>query len=775
MLLGIAANLVFGHGAMNAPMPRSSRGVPASSPSEGPSCIGEACFWFSVGCFSGCERCRNEGQEMYMTPSQANCSAPLAPQLPDAFRTFGTPRSNWSDYFPWRSPGTAPVADACGAAGGFIPGAPGGRTPANPVPQGVPQFMPGSQLPPTVAPAQWVAGAAEEVSWALYVNHGGGYAYRLCPQSEALTEACFQLRPLAFVGDSTTVRYTDGRGELTIGADTVTAGTHPAGSSWRRNPIPACNCDMGQQCTWPPEAARGPAFAAYGNASAGRYPRCPTGLQFEPPPFPEAYGFGGRDDPIPNPGIFRWSLVDRVRVPADLAPGNYTLGFRWDCEQTAQVWSSCADITVVAAPAPTPTPAPAPAVAAAAAVAAPPLAVDAWPSGAAGALSLTFDDGFFSQLRYLAPLLQKHGGMNATFYAFAEAATQPTPAPPAQPTPAPAPAPAPPNGGRYMDWSELRQLAAMGHEIGSHTMDHADLPTIPLSGGGGDNATWELGRTLVEWPAHGLAKPVTLAYPDCDTNAAVSALARSLFTAARGCGEPTPNARTPPDMAALNSWFPQVDVADPAAGEKVMATAQQFLQAAAQSGGWSVLGSHEVVPQAQIRPGNPSAGGACVCADYKDDCGADASSGCYASWWPVPVEFWDFLLSKVADAVQQKQLWVAPLGTVAAYVALRDSVRVLPRSDERVTPKNATHAWTSLAVGSSGAHAAGQLPPVSVRLGVPCAPGTGAGVDIVRGNGERFTVRTERSADGSHPACFVTLHMSDGEGILRAAVPVAHP
>ena len=41
-------------------------------------------------------------------------------------------------------------------------------------------------------------------------------------------------------------------------------------------------------------------------------------------------------------------IVDGLMVPTDLVPGDYVLGFRWDCEQTSQVWSSCADITVIA-------------------------------------------------------------------------------------------------------------------------------------------------------------------------------------------------------------------------------------------------------------------------------------------------------------------------------------------------------------------------------------------------------------------------------------------
>ena len=49
-------------------------------------------------------------------------------------------------------------------------------------------------------------------------------------------------------------------------------------------------------------------------------------------------------------GRFPWdvSIVDWLLVPAHLEPGDYVLGFRWDCEATAQVWSSCADVTVAA-------------------------------------------------------------------------------------------------------------------------------------------------------------------------------------------------------------------------------------------------------------------------------------------------------------------------------------------------------------------------------------------------------------------------------------------
>ena len=41
-------------------------------------------------------------------------------------------------------------------------------------------------------------------------------------------------------------------------------------------------------------------------------------------------------------------IVDMVLIPADLPAGEFVLGWRWDCEQTPQVWSSCSDVTITA-------------------------------------------------------------------------------------------------------------------------------------------------------------------------------------------------------------------------------------------------------------------------------------------------------------------------------------------------------------------------------------------------------------------------------------------
>ena len=40
------------------------------------------------------------------------------------------------------------------------------------------------------------------------------------------------------------------------------------------------------------------------------------------------------------------AIRDVVKVPSTLKAGRYILGWRYDCEATAQVWSNCADITL---------------------------------------------------------------------------------------------------------------------------------------------------------------------------------------------------------------------------------------------------------------------------------------------------------------------------------------------------------------------------------------------------------------------------------------------
>ena len=73
------------------------------------------------------------------------------------------------------------------------------------------------------------------------------------------------------------------------------------------------------------------------------YSRCDNfwdGTPSFPPPCDDCKSRGGM-------GSSTVARRDMVKIPADLTAGKYVLGWRYDCEATAQVWSNCADITVV--------------------------------------------------------------------------------------------------------------------------------------------------------------------------------------------------------------------------------------------------------------------------------------------------------------------------------------------------------------------------------------------------------------------------------------------
>ena len=52
--------------------------------------------------------------------------------------------------------------------------------------------------------------------------------------------------------------------------------------------------------------------------------------------------YDGEDYPASGYG---WK--DLVQVPESLEPGDYILSFRWDCQQTAQIWQTCANVEIL--------------------------------------------------------------------------------------------------------------------------------------------------------------------------------------------------------------------------------------------------------------------------------------------------------------------------------------------------------------------------------------------------------------------------------------------
>merc|ERR1719330_294487 len=285
-------------------------------------CEGLSCLWFSQGCGIGCSKCTEDNTNFFTSP----CNGTKQPTIHDpklrTFNRYGKDlHGDWTASHPWRAPGSAPVLDPCGMAGGSTKNndAAGGLAPA----PGHKMGDKGSQLVPSEK-TQWTVGSTVEVEWGMWANHGGGYQYRLCPKSEPLTEECFQRMPLPFAGATQKLRLGDGR-ELEIAATRVSIGTLPEGSEWAMNPVPACS-------DWTGSA----------NCTAPQFPP-PKGCDEE-----TCWGYLGADGGAgAGPQHALPTIVDRVMLPGSLVPGDYVLGWRWDCEQTPQIWASCADVVVV--------------------------------------------------------------------------------------------------------------------------------------------------------------------------------------------------------------------------------------------------------------------------------------------------------------------------------------------------------------------------------------------------------------------------------------------
>ena len=196
-----------------------------------------------------------------------------------------------------------------------------------------------------------------------------------------------------------------------------------------------------------------------------------------------------------------------------------------------------------------------------------------WPEGCAGAVSLTFDDALSSQLEIAVPTLNEHG-LRGTFYL----------------------------NPRGDDWRERlapwREVAATGHEIGNHTVNHLCSHNFAWHGRRGleectlEDIDWEVAegkRRLQELIPE--QQEMSFCYP-CYQDFVGQGLTRQSYVpvvarhhlAARGRGEIANHPRGA-DLHYLWSW--------PVEG---MSGAQMvgLVEQAARDGRWAILTIHGV-------------------------------------------------------------------------------------------------------------------------------------------------------------------------------------
>jgi len=363
---------------------------------------GQPCLWWSQGCSIGCPYCITDPRHpanngtIPLSPITGNqphadkagfrksyCEKPTtASVLPKAYWTLNIHAVEGAEndsyrFNPWRAPGAAPVVDPCGQAGGkYIIENVGGESVFGTVNisgtrgnQTLKMGNLGSQVLPPTEPSEvvnWTVGSTPRVAWGMRFNHGGGYQYRLCPAEKMpCTEEDYQQMPLDFVRDAHAIMWNNGTLRPIKGmfVDDSVCTVVPKGSTWARSPIPRIHQDnigmafMGK-CTagcsqkgapWCPEKEDCQQFPnPCPDLDKGWYmgneTHMPTGADYPQGWFPDSNQHEGWCS-----GDWTLGMVsDKVAIPRDLRPGKYVLSWRMDCEETAQIWSSCADVNIVA-------------------------------------------------------------------------------------------------------------------------------------------------------------------------------------------------------------------------------------------------------------------------------------------------------------------------------------------------------------------------------------------------------------------------------------------
>jgi hypothetical protein len=145
--------------------------------------------------------------------------------------------------------------------------------------------------------------------------------------------ACFQDTVLDFVPNSQKLQYKNNDTlYVNMNARSKSNNTLPVGSVWREMPIPDTN-----QITLGDEGqCLSDAINSFSNDDAkekfladfGSEENCDRGSIMHAPR--------------------NWHIMDKVKVPSNIEPGEYLVSWRWECYKADQLWSNCADVEIVA-------------------------------------------------------------------------------------------------------------------------------------------------------------------------------------------------------------------------------------------------------------------------------------------------------------------------------------------------------------------------------------------------------------------------------------------
>lgn len=265
--------------------------------------------------------------------------------------------------------------------------------------------------------------------------------------------------------------------------------------------------------------------------------------------------------------------------------------------------------------------------------------IAAWAGFKDSAYSITFDDGTLDQYLLAFPALEKRM-LKATFYIIT----------------------GPRDDGFWDDsgalralfsWEQAREMAATGHEMGSHTATHRDLSAVSASRA--DLIEKELLESIdairKEIPAYKASAPnagrLSFAWPYWRAGVTAYDLVGRYFIGARSGNSSVESYLSKPERAAFKT--PRDYLAIPAVTLRAKDTEETLLtlrDATEHAGGWNILSFHGI-----------------------DDGIIDAEA---LGWDPCPLARFEAIL----DALHSMNSWIAPVGKVIRYLRERDAASV---------------------------------------------------------------------------------------------------
>ncbi len=255
------------------------------------------------------------------------------------------------------------------------------------------------------------------------------------------------------------------------------------------------------------------------------------------------------------------------------------------------------------------------------------------------AFSLTFDDGLLTHFENVRPILNQYG-FKGTFYVLPPYLTESLP-----------------GIWRYGTWPGFQTMAFEGHEIGSHTMRHFDLTSLPW-GDVNDDSTllYELFQSKIfieqKIPAE---KCISLNYPYTLHNSHVDSAASLFYENGRTLGQiPNDSSLTWEKWYGLKAKVvlfnqPRNSVDDDL---DELLTFLEWTQNSINNHKWGMIIIHDVLPFNQLQD--------------------SSNQGIYE---PVTNEWLTELCNFLWARSSNKEVWVETVGNITRYIKERDAAQ----------------------------------------------------------------------------------------------------